>query len=63
MSTFDKRQRESTFAFSYRSTWVPEHLAPPGRRAPTRMVQAVFVHVRRAIAAARSFPEGFVEKS
>ena len=63
MPNFDKRQRESTLAFSYRRTWVPKHLAPRGRRAPTRMVQAVLVHVRRAVAAARSFPEGFVEKS
>ena len=63
MSNFDQRQREPALAFSYRSTWVPEHLAPPGRRAPTRVVQAVLVHVRRAVAAARSFPEGFVEKS
>ena len=63
MSTFDKRQRESTLAFSYRSTGVPELLTPPGRRASSRMVQAFFVHLRGAIAAARSFPEGFVEKS
>ena len=63
MSTFDKRQRESTLAFSYGSTWVPELLTPPGRRASSCMVQAVFVHVRGAIATARSIPEGFVEKS